>query len=128
MRNISCYYTQEQIRNRTKTVTRRLGWANAKPGELLQVVVKGQGLKKGEHVEKMVVIRVLENDPEPLDNIIKYPRRWHKIKDYKWVWETVREGFPDMTPQEFVVMFCKTNKCEPGTVINRIAFDYEDKP
>lgn len=45
--------------------------------------------------------------------------------------EVVREGFPKMTPQEFVEMFCKANskgkkKCYPETVINRIQFKRVD--
>ena len=43
--------TTEQVRNRTKTVTRRLGWATAKAGDIVQPIVKGQGLKKGERVD-----------------------------------------------------------------------------
>lgn len=52
MRNISFALTTEQIRNQTKTVTRRVGWANLKPGTLLQPIEKGQGLKKGDRARK----------------------------------------------------------------------------
>lgn len=34
------------------------------------------------------------------------------------------EGFPKMTPEEFVEMFCEMNNCEPETEITRILFDY----
>ena len=53
MRNMSFMLTTEQIKNRTKTVTRRLGWRNAKPGDVVQPIVKGQGLQKGETVQKI---------------------------------------------------------------------------
>lgn len=45
--------TSTQINDRTKTVTRRLGWSRLRPGTLLQPVVKAQGLKKGEKVQKV---------------------------------------------------------------------------
>lgn len=67
MRNMSFALTAEQIRNRTKTVTRRLRWFRLKPGALLQPVLKSQGLKKGEHVEKICGhIRVVGVRREPL--------------------------------------------------------------
>jgi len=42
-RMISMFLTQQQVKARTKTVTRRLGWRWLKPGTLLQPVVKAQG-------------------------------------------------------------------------------------
>jgi len=36
-----------------KCITRRQGWSNVKPGQKLQPIVKGMGLKKGEKVEKI---------------------------------------------------------------------------
>jgi hypothetical protein len=34
------------------------------------------------------------------------------------------EGFPEMTPEEFVEMFCRLNGCQPDTIITRILFNY----
>jgi hypothetical protein len=48
MRNISFSITRFQFCDRTKTVTRRLGWAKLKPGDVLMGVEKAMGLKKGE--------------------------------------------------------------------------------
>ena len=59
MRNISFSMTTEAVRRREKTVTRRLGWWNLKPGTVLQAVEKAQGLKKGEHVKPICLIRVV---------------------------------------------------------------------
>ena len=58
--------TTEAVRNRTKTVTRRFGWGDLKPGTLLWAVEKGMGLKKGEHVKKLGLIRVVSTRWEPL--------------------------------------------------------------
>ena len=46
MRNISFSMTTEQVRRREKTVTRRLGWSDLKPGTILQAVEKAQGLDR----------------------------------------------------------------------------------
>ena len=59
--------TTEQIFNRTKTVTRRVGWTFLKPGDLLCAVRKGQGLKKGEKVERLATLRVVSVRRESLD-------------------------------------------------------------
>ena len=102
--------TTEQIRRRTKFETRRLGWAELKPGELFCAIEKGQGLKKGEKVTRIVVLECLDNHPEPVNAIKKRGCR--------------REGFPDHSPREFVRMFCRLNHCEPETEVNVITFRY----
>ena len=114
MRNISFQLTTEQIRNRTKTVTRRLGWEYLKPGTLLQACEKCMGLKKGEHLNKLAVIRVTNVYREPLNEIAE-----------SQIWaETRREGFPNISPEAFVEMFCKHMKCNPYTIVTRIEFEY----
>lgn len=109
--------TPGQVRRREKDVTRRLGWKKAKPRNLAQPVVKGMGLKKGEKVEKIGgPIRFTDVSWEPLramtDNLA-YGRR-----------ECIREGFPHLTPHQFVAMFCAHNRCTPETEVTRIAFEY----
>lgn len=59
-RNISFALTTEQIRNRTKTVTRRLGWKNLKVGQVLNACVKCMGLKPGEQIQRLGQIRVVD--------------------------------------------------------------------
>lgn len=56
MRNMSFMHTKEQFRARTKFVTRRVGWWNLNPLDILQGVEKAQGLKKGEKVKPLVLI------------------------------------------------------------------------
>lgn len=118
MRNISFFLTQQQIRDRTKTVTRRQGWAGAKPGERLQGVVKAQGLKPGEKIEKLAVIEVVSNRPEPLNKMERQPEYGKS--------ECVKEGFPEMDGEEFVEMFCEHMKHQPDWPVNRIEFKYVD--
>jgi hypothetical protein len=120
MRQMSFALTTEQIRNRTKTVTRRLGWENLTPLEHLQAIKQGQGLKKGETVEKLRIIIALDVRREPLRRMVDEP-------EYGAL-EVKREGFaghPEMgTPEGFVAGFCQHNGCEPETIITRIEFDY----
>src|ERR1700722_16534494 len=98
MRNISVALTEEQVLERTKDVTRRLGWEKLQVGTLLQPVRKGQGLKKGEHATKVgSPIRVVAVSREPLRRLID--------DQVYGLAEVVREGFPGLTPQQFVTFF-----------------------
>jgi hypothetical protein len=111
--------TTEAVRRHQKTVTRRLGWWTLRPGEVLQAVEKAQGLKKGEHVKPICLIRVISVRDEPLNAI-----RGHRA-------ECFREGFLDLTPVAFLEMFIEHNKrdgvCET-TIVNRIEFEYFEMP
>jgi hypothetical protein len=114
MRNMSFMLTTEQIRNRTKTVTRRRwpSWGRLKPGDLIQACERCQGLGAGGKVKRICVLRIVKNAPESLTPISQD--------------EVNLEGFPNMDPDRFVEMFCKHMKCVPTTVVNRIEFEYVD--
>lgn len=119
MKNMSFNLTTPQMRARSKTVTRRLGWETLQPGDLVQAVVKGMGLKKGEQVEKIGVIRVREVRREPLDALTggSYTGRMAKR-------DVIAEGFPEISARQFVEMFCAHHGCAPGTRITRIEFEH----
>ena len=108
MRRISFSLTKRQLLDGSKDVTRRLGWANLKPGTQLLAVSKGMGLKPGEKAEIYGVIEVVGVRRERLDAIDEDDCR--------------REGFPDHSPSEFVAMFCAHMKCGPETIVTRIEF------
>lgn len=110
MRSISFALTTEQFLNGTKDVTRRLGWANLKPGTRLMGCRKCMGLKPGEALERLRVIEVVSVRREPLEDIGTYAA------------DCRREGFPDLTPLEFVQMFCRHMQREPETIVTRIEF------
>lgn len=119
MRNMSFWLTEQQVIARTKTVTRRLGWLNLKPGDELRPVKKCMGLKPGEKVEPL-------SDPVRVVSVRREPLRWMTDSVFGDD-ECKREGFPDMTPSEFVAMFCATHKgCTPETEVTRIEFEYID--
>ena len=109
-RNMSFSLTTRQYRDRTKDVTRRLGWWNLKAGELVNGVEKAMGLRRGEKIVVLGRHRIVSTRAEMLNAIT--------VEDCR------REGFPEMTPAQFVDMFCKHNHCEPDTVVNRIEFQY----
>jgi hypothetical protein len=124
--------TTDAARNRTKTVTRRLGWEFLKPGDRVQQVVKGMGLKPGEHPEKIHVIEIVSNDAEPLIAIVGIPCRHQcalercKRRDECAMRETAREGFPEMTEGDFVRMFIAHMGGAADQIVNRIEFRYVD--
>jgi hypothetical protein len=109
-RLISFALTRTQIAERTKTETRRLGWNHVKPGDVLRGVDKCMGFKKGEKPQFLNDIKVEKTWREPLNAITQ---------------EGVNaEGFPHLTPDEFIEVFCIANKCKPDTEIRVIQFSY----
>jgi hypothetical protein len=120
--NISVALTEEQVLHQDKDVTRRVGWLKVKVGDILQPIRKGQGLKKGEHATKVgCPVRVVSVRREPL-------RRLLDDQAYGFA-EVVREGFPALTPQQFITFFLAGHKCTLDEDITRIEFIYEsDEP
>jgi hypothetical protein len=111
MRLMSFFLTTPQFKARTKSVTRRLGWWNLSPGDEVMGVVKCQGLGKGGKVETLGPIRIISVDRQPLRDIT-----WQDCK---------KEGFPEMTPVDFVAMFMRVHKLtDIDTIVNRIEFEY----
>src|SRR5438094_147363 len=103
MRNISFAHTTDQVRLRSKTVTRRLGWRFLKPGDLLRACVKTRGLKPGEPLLPLAVIRVVSVRAEPLSAITAD--------------DVAKEGYEGMAPGEFVANFCDQMKTTPDAEV-----------
>ena len=115
-RNISFSMTTPQFLDGSKDVTQRMGWQNLKAGDILQAVEKAMGLKKGESVKVLGMIRVQDVRREAL-------RRMIDDREYG-ILECRREGFPQMTTKGFVEFFCDGHKgCIPGSIVTRIEFD-----
>lgn len=121
MRQMSFSLTTPQMLARTKTVTRRLGWRDLRPGTLLQAVEKSQGLKKGEKVRKLGVIRVVSVREEKLLRICDQTSTNARLYGQK---ECIAEGFPHLSAEEFLRRFCKHTACEPGALVTRIEFEH----
>lgn len=116
MRNMSFALTTTQIIERTKTVTRRLGWQTLKTGDKIRACKKCMGFKKGEKIEPLAILEVVDVRREPLDT----------MDDPSGNEESRKEGFPEMTGSEFVTMFCQNMKCGPYDEVTRIEFKYLD--
>ena len=116
MRSMSFFATQEQVRDKTKTVTRRKAdtWKNLKVGEVLKAVNKCQGHKKGEHAEVLAYIRIVDIQKECLWSIIELPE------------EIGKEGFEldNFSPGEFINLFCELNGGNADQIVKRIEFEY----
>ena len=110
MRNMSFSMTTEQVRNKTKTVTRRFGWWSLKPGTKLWAIEKGQGLKKGQKVKRICKIEVV-SVREEMPKEITYT-------------DCILEGFPALETDEFVRMLCKSSGRSQYDAVNRIEFKY----
>lgn len=114
MRYMSFMLTRPQFLDRTKHVTRRIGWDHVKVGDVLMGCEKCMGLRKGERTVKLGPIRITDKRREPLNAITQE--------------DCILEGFPALTPDDFVFMFCLTHKgCKPKTTITRIAYEYIDE-
>ncbi|MEV6341217.1 hypothetical protein AB0M12_41665 [Nocardia vinacea] len=112
-RLMSVSLTEGQVRDRSKTVTRRLGWQYLRPGERITLCRKVQGRKPGEALVRIVDVEVLDIRRERLDTITAA--------------DVTAEGFPHMSPPEFVEFFCRSHKdCTPDTVVTRIQWRYID--
>lgn len=110
-RLMSFKLTKNQIRNRTKTVTRRLGWQGLKQKTNLVACEQCQGLKKGEKIIRICLIQTTQDArPECLDMITQE--------------EVIKEGFPGMTVLNFIDMFIQHMWCKRNQVVNRIEFEY----
>lgn len=114
-RNLSFSATWKQFQEGEKDVTRRLGWRFLNGGEELMGVEKGQGIKKGE-LNRGGLILVTGRRFERLNRLIRDPEYGEQ--------EVIREGFPGMTPAEFVEFFCDKMGCEPDAEITRITFKH----
>lgn len=115
MRNISFALTAAQFRARSKDVTRRLGWLDVRAGDRLMGCEKCMGRKPGEPLIRLGAIEVVAVRRVRLDTITAA--------------DVAREGFPEMTPAEFVAFFCASHKgCTPRSVVTRIRFRYLETP
>lgn len=103
--------TTEQVRRRQKTVTRRNGWRFAKVGDVVQPVIKCQGIPKGGHVEK-------------IGGPIRFVEVWHERLNTITSAEVRREGFPTLSRRGFVALYLEANGGPRDQLVTRIRFEY----
>jgi hypothetical protein len=121
VRNISFSLTSPQFLQGRKDVTRRLGWLYLKTGDILMACEKCMGRRPGEPLVRLGPLEVLSVRREPLSDLLKDPAYGRE--------ECRREGFPEMSPEEFVAFFCRTHPpCTRDTPVTRIEFRRIQKP
>ena len=111
-RLMSVAYTEPQVRDRSKTVTRRLGWKFLKVGDTITLCRKVMGRKKGEPLVRICDVEIVSVERQPLSDVrleMDGPRL---------------EGFPYYSPGAFVEFFCRHMKCTPDTEVTRIEWRY----
>jgi hypothetical protein len=107
--------TEAQVRDRSKTVTRRAGWRMLKPGDRLTLCRKVMGRRPGEPLDRIIDVQVVSVRREPLNAITAA--------------DVTAEGFPQMTPEEFVSFFCASHRgVTPESEVTRIEWTYLDAP
>ena len=110
---MSVAFTEQAVRDRTKTVTRRKGWLFLKAGDRLTLCRKVMGRKPGEPLERICDVEVVSVRRQPLTAI-----------DYA---EVGREGFPGMLPSEFVRrFFVEAQGMARSDLVTRIEWRYLD--
>jgi len=110
---MSVSLTEDAVRAKTKTVTRRLGWLMLKPGDRVTLCRKVMGRRNGEPLVRICDVEIVDVRREQLNDIT--------FEDVE------REGFPDWGPFTFVDFFCRTHKgCNEDTEVTRIEWRYLD--
>jgi len=112
MQRMSFAMTTQAVKDRTKLITRRCGWSNLKPGDLLMAVDRSARGAKVPPV-MLATLRVLSTRWEPLCAVTDE--------------EVVKEGFSGLNREQFVAFFCKKMKCDAMTLVNRIEFEYVEE-
>lgn len=123
MKLMSFAFTVRAVRGQVKTVTRRANWYKNKHGrplltvgQLIQPVEKIMGLKPGEKIIRIGgAIQVVSIVREQLWCIETYGH-----------YECDREGFPFMTPEQFIAMYIEHNGGDRFQVVTRIKFRYRE--
>jgi hypothetical protein len=124
---MSVAFTEQAVRDRTKTVTRRKGWWEDKngrriihPGDRITLCRKVMGRKKGEPLERLAEVEVYHVRREPIDDL------WTGNTDYGQR-EMAAEGFPGMDPRVFWSRYFWEAQGIPETAhVTRIEWRYLD--
>lgn len=123
-RLMSVAFTEDAVRERRKTVTRRKGWRFLKPGDRLTLCRKVMGRRNGEPLVRIAEVEVVGVRREPLGLLLPSWGRW----DYGAA-EMALEGFPGMGPAEFVRRyFTDAQGMTEDDSVTRIEFRYLEGP
>ena len=121
-RLMSVAFTEQAVIERRKTVTRRKGWWKDKngrmmlfPGDRLTLCRKVMGRKPGEPLVRICDVEVICITRERLETC-------------GFAGELEREGFPDMSYEEFMERFFAPQGIGRHDDVTRIEWRYLDEP
>lgn len=107
---MSVALTTQAVRDRVKTQTRRNGWLRLSVGDQLALCPKYRGIRRDDR-ELITIVDVLAVRREQLQAISAADVR--------------AEGFPDLSPAEFVEFYCVTHRgVEPNSEVTCIEWAY----
>jgi hypothetical protein len=128
-RLMSVAMTTDAVIERRKTVTRRKGWWLDKNGrrllhvgDTLTLCRKVQGRRPGEPIERLAEVEVVSIRREPLC-AVGGPYAMDRYGRTIWP-EVIAEGFPDMSPTEFMRQFFEPQHIGAMDDVTRIAYVY----
>ena len=121
-RLMSVALTEPQVRDQSKTVTRRLGRKFLKQGDIVTLVRKSMGLRKGEKVVRICDVEVVRVRREPVwcitdEDIVREAVPWDRFDE---LWADTNQA----THGAWVRWFCRQMKCTPCTEVTRIEWRY----
>lgn len=131
-RLMSVAFTEQAVRARRKTVTRRKGWWTdkngrhlVKVGDRITLCRKVMGRKAGEPLVRLVDVEVIDVRREPLRRLTE--ETFEGVPTDYAINEVRREGFPRMSPEDFVEkFFIAAQGIYPDQLVTRIEWRYLD--
>jgi hypothetical protein len=118
---MSVAFTEDAVRERRKTVTRRKGWTFIQPGDRITLCRKVMGRRKGEPLVRITEVEIVDVRREKLAELLR-PRNHAYAAE-----EMAREGFPGLSPLAFVTRyFIDAQKMSTLDDVTRIEWRYLD--
>lgn len=109
-RLMSVALTEDAVRERRKTVTRRKGWVFLQPGDRLTLCRKVMGRKAGEPLVRIADVEIVDVRREQLHDVTRE--------------DVAREGFVGWSPLQFVQFFTDHMGGDPRQTVTRIEWRY----
>jgi hypothetical protein len=126
---MSTSLTEQAVRDRTKTVTRRLGWVFLTPGSRLTLCRKVMGRKRRdgtiEPLVRLAEVEVVDVRREPLWNITDDDILREGVDSAVFGEHYTDTGQP--TTSAWIEWFCEQMDVAPDTVITRVEWVYLDE-
>lgn len=127
-RLMSVAFTEDAVRERRKTVTRRKGWLMLKPGDRLTLCRKVMGRTKGEPLVRVAEVEIVSVRREVLAHLLPGAAKPSRFGGTYPDDEMVREGFPGLDPADFVRRyFVEAQGIRPTDDVTRIEWRYLDE-